>query len=166
MNIRLDPSKRADCSAQGAEMRPLRFLAVVVFLGSLLYPQTRGTVDAPATVARQCSTSEESALRDIAERWRRRIQRGDAASVGALYREDAYYLTQHFVTGILHGRPSIQTYYSAESTQRIGIETMFLECSGDFAYTVGRYESRNAGQKAYGVNVVVLRKEAGRWLIV
>jgi ketosteroid isomerase-like protein len=46
------------------------------------------------------------------------------------------------------------------------IEVFKVECSRDFAYTVGSYESTNAGQKAFGVNVVVLRKIEGRWLIV
>jgi len=34
------------------------------------------------------------------------------------------------------------------------------------SYTVDRYESTNAGQKAFGVNLVVLKKIAGEWKIV
>jgi ketosteroid isomerase-like protein len=46
------------------------------------------------------------------------------------------------------------------------IEIIAMDCSGDLAYTIARYESTNAGQKAFGVNVVVARRIGGRWLIV
>ena len=72
------------------------------------------------------------------------------------------------MTGILHGRLDIQAYVQRgiDAKYRIdSIQTVYVERSADFAYTIGHYESTNAGQKAYGVNVVVLRKEAGRWLI-
>ena len=113
--------------------------------------------------------SDETAVREIAERWRDGYNHGDANSVAALYREDAYYLTQHFVTGILHGRPEIRAYVQRgiDAKYRIdSIQTTYVECSGDFAYTIGHYESTNAGRNAHGVNVVVLRKEGGRWLVV
>ena len=41
-----------------------------------------------------------------------------------------------------------------------------MECFGDIAYTITRYESTNGGVKATGVNLVVLRRLAGSWKIV
>jgi hypothetical protein len=46
------------------------------------------------------------------------------------------------------------------------IEVVTMECVGDFAYAVTRYESTNAGQKAFGVNLVVLQRLEGHWMIV
>ena len=34
------------------------------------------------------------------------------------------------------------------------------------AYAIDRYESTNAGQKAFGVNLVVLKKTGRKWMIV
>jgi uncharacterized protein (TIGR02246 family) len=116
-----------------------------------------------------CSASQEKALRQIPEQWREGYNGGDAAKVARLYADGAYYLTQHFVTGIVQGRAAIQAYVQrgVDAKYRIdSIQIVAMGCSGDLAYTVGKYESTNAGQKAYGVNLVVLRKIGGRWRIV
>jgi ketosteroid isomerase-like protein len=71
--------------------------------------------------------------------------------------------------GVVVGRDRIQAYVQrgTEAGYRIdAIKILTMDCSGDLAYTVGRYESTNAGQKALGVNVVVLRKTGGTWRIV
>jgi uncharacterized protein (TIGR02246 family) len=120
------------------------------------------------TVAKdQCV--DRGALEQVSERWKDGYNSGDTAKVAALYADNAYYLTQHFVSGIVHGRTAIQAYvqngvnahYQVDS-----IKIVALECAGDFAYTVTRYESTNANQKAFGVNLVVLRRVHGQWLIV
>ena len=54
------------------------------------------------------SPSIDKALRNVTEQWKDGYNNGNAAKVAALYSEDAYYLTQHFVTGIVHGRAAIQ----------------------------------------------------------
>jgi ketosteroid isomerase-like protein len=46
------------------------------------------------------------------------------------------------------------------------IRTLSIDCSGDFAYAVTRYDATNNGQTAFGVNIVVLKKIGGKWLIV
>jgi ketosteroid isomerase-like protein len=46
------------------------------------------------------------------------------------------------------------------------IETLSTVCSGDFAYVITRYRSTSGNQKAMGVNLVVMRKIEGKWLIV
>jgi uncharacterized protein (TIGR02246 family) len=59
----------------------------------------------------KCGVSaDDRALREIPERWRAAYNDGKAEQVAELYSEDAYYLTQHFFTGILHGREEIQAY--------------------------------------------------------
>jgi uncharacterized protein (TIGR02246 family) len=123
----------------------------------------------PGTASRCSVAADEAVLLEIAEAWKNGYNTGDAAAVAALYAEDAYYLTQHFAGGILHGRARIQAYVQRGIDARYRIDTIRVlasGCAADLAYTVGRYESTNAGQKAFGVNVVVLRKFDGRWLIV
>lgn len=123
-----------------------------------------------STLAGQsCSADDQKDLSQIAPQWKDGYNRGDAASVAALYTDDAYYLTQHFVTGIVHGREMIQAYVQkgVDAHYQVDeIDVLLTECSGDFAYTIDRYESTNAGQKAFGLNVVVLKKIAGKWKIV
>ena len=46
------------------------------------------------------------------------------------------------------------------------IRILSTDCAGDMAYSIDRYESTNDGQKAFGVNVVVIKKFGGDWRIV
>jgi uncharacterized protein (TIGR02246 family) len=105
----------------------------------------------------------------IVERWREGYNSGEASKVAALYTEDAYYLTQHFITGIVHGRAAIQAYIQlgADAKYHIdSIRTISIDCSDNFAYAITRYDATNNGQKAFGVNIVVLKKIDEKWLIV
>jgi uncharacterized protein (TIGR02246 family) len=113
--------------------------------------------------------TEESAIENIVERWKDGYNDGQASRVAALYAEDAYYLTQHYVSGIIHGRAAIRAYIQrgVDAQYRIdSIKTVLLERSGDFAYAITRYYSTNGGRRDFGVNLVVLKKVAGTWLIV
>ena len=113
--------------------------------------------------------ADAKAIRQIAVQWKDRYNSGDASGVASLYAGNADYLTQHYITGIIHGRAAIQAYVQrgVDAHYHIdSIQIISMACSGNFAYTVGRYESTNAGQKAMGVNLVVVRKKKGRWLIV
>lgn len=112
---------------------------------------------------------DDAALRKIPEEWKRQYNSGNAARVAALYTEDAYYLTQHFAGGIVRGSAAIQAYVQIGVDARYqvdSVEVLAISCSGDTAYVIDRYTSTNAGQKAMGVNLVVLRKIAGKWRIV
>ena len=141
----------------------------LLLFGTLLYAAIAYPQNAAPARSHACTDDDETSLRKIAELWKDGYNKGDAAAVAALYTEDAYYLTQHFITGILHGRARIQAYVQRGVDARYqidSIEVISLDCSGDFAYTVGQYKSTNAGQKALGVNIVVLKKIDGKWLIV
>jgi len=130
-------------------------------------PQQRPTVESPNG---RCSTpADDHAIASIADVWKDGYNQGDAARVAALYSADAYYLTQHFADGIVHPRSMIQAYVQRGIDARYhvdSIETLTTYCSAGFAYAITRYHSTNAGQTAMGVNLVVLRKIGGRWLIV
>jgi len=144
--------------------------AILLFAGVAHSRENATDAPAAAVAQNQCAVaSDYRAIRQIAEQWKNGYNNGDAAEVASLYTENAYYLTQHFITGIVHGRAAIRAYVQRgiDASYHIdSIEIIRTGCSGDMAYTVGRYESTNAGQKAFGVNVVVLEKIGGRWLIV
>ena len=120
--------------------------------------------------AQHCATpADDQAISRIADSWKDAYNAGDAAKVASLYSPDAYYLTQHYVDGIVHPRPFIQAYVQGgvDARYRIdSIETLSTACSGDVAYAITRYHSTNGDQKAMGVNLVVMRKIEGKWLIV
>jgi uncharacterized protein (TIGR02246 family) len=147
-----------------------RILFAVVLCVCLVNAQSK-RVDKSAGAIQQnsCRSDDESALRQISEQWKDGYNNGNAAKVASLYTEDAYYLTQHFAAGFVHPRSQIQAYVQRGVDARYHIDTIDiarLECAGDFAYTIARYESTNAGQKSFGVNLVVLKKIMGKWLIV
>jgi uncharacterized protein (TIGR02246 family) len=147
-----------------------RNLAVALLCVAIGNAQSKpANVSTGAIPQNSCSSSDENALRQISEQWKDGYNQGNAAKVAALYTEDAYYLTQHFVAGFVHPRSQIQAYVQRGVDARYHVDTIEvvrLECSGDLAYTVTRYESTNAGQKAFGVNLVVLNRVRGKWLIV
>jgi ketosteroid isomerase-like protein len=123
---------------------------------------------APSPIEDNCKDIDKVAMQ-IAEDWKDGYNSGNAAQVAALYAEDAYYLTQHFVTGLVKGRTNIRAYVQRGVDAKYhvdSIEILTTDCSGDMAYSIDRYESTNAGQKAFGVNVVVIKKFADGWRIV
>ena len=113
--------------------------------------------------------ADDGALRRIPEAWKQEYNAGNAGAVAALYMPDAVYLTQHTVSGMVAGRAAIQAYVQrgVDAGYKVdSIEILRTDCYGDMAYVVDRYMATNAGQKAMGVNLVVLRKVRGEWKIV
>jgi len=113
--------------------------------------------------------NDKREILQIVEQWREGYNNGDAAKVASLYTEDAYYLTQHYITGIVRGRASIQAYVQVGVDAKYhidSIKTLSIDCNGDFAYAITRYDAFNNGQAAFGVNIVVLKKIDGKWFIV
>lgn len=146
-------------------------LASVILIGSAAAQTQKSAPHPPAAAVHDGCTIQgaDQAAKQIAEGGKNGYNRGDAVSVAALYSEDAYYLTQHFVTGIVRGREKIRAYVQrgVDAGYHIdAIQILSTDCSGDLAYTVDRYESTNAGQKAFGVNLVVLKKIGKDWRIV
>jgi ketosteroid isomerase-like protein len=104
----------------------------------------------------------------VVDTWRDDYNGGNFEGVAALYEPDAYYLTQHFATGVVHGRESIKAYVKRGVDAGYKINSLFIltvGCSGEMMYVVTRYDATNAGQKVFGVNLVVLKQEGTRWLI-
>ena len=108
------------------------------------------------------------AISGILQSWKDGYNSGDPERVAGLYAPDATYLTQHFVTGVVHGRSAIKAYVKKGTDAHYRIDSIQLlasDCSGEFAYGITRYESTNGDQRAFGVNLVVLQKIDGKWLI-
>lgn len=109
------------------------------------------------------------AILQIAEDWKAGYNAGDPEKVASLYVEDATYLTQHFATGIVHGRAAIKAYVKKGTDAKYKIDSLAVltsGCSGNFAWAITRYESMNGGHKGFGVNLVLMKKTGGKWLIV
>ena len=142
---------------------------ICLITACLVFPEGRLRTT-PEAKAGQCdSQADDQAISAISEAWKQGYNHGQAAQVASLYADDAYYLTQHFVSGIVHPRQQIQAYVQKgvdAHYQVDSIETLSTYCSADLAYAITRYHSTNAGQTAMGVNLVVLRKIGGKWLIV
>ncbi len=147
---------------------------VICFLmlgGGMAFAQA-GRGDSPGAVAAGSACADASSTRaaqQIVDSWIAGYNGGDAAKVAALYTEDAYYLTQHFATGIVHGRAGIQAYVQRGVDAHYHIDSIkivHVGCAGEFMYVITRYESTNAGQKAFGVNLVVAGKTGNGWRIV
>jgi hypothetical protein len=47
-----------------------------------------------------------------------------------------------------------------------GVEVLSSQVSCDLASLLCRYEATNSGQKVTGLNVILLKKVAGKWLIL
>lgn len=137
---------------------------IFLLFASLAYSQQAAPSDSHCSLA-----ADDRAVEQISQDWKDGYNNGDAPKVAALYTDDAYYLTQHFATGVVHGRAAIQAYVKlgTDAHYRLDkIEIVQKHCSGDFAYAITRYESTNAGVKAFGVNLVLMKKIDGKWKIV
>ena len=133
-----------------------------------------GAVDAFAQAlpenAKQCDDpAVQSEILRIAEQWKAAYNAGDPEKVAALYAENATYLTQHFASGIVHGRAAIKAYVKKGTDTKYKIDSLTVlasDCTNDIGWAITRYESTNGTQKSLGVNLVLMRKLAGKWLIV
>lgn len=88
-------------------------------------------------------------------------------SVGQ-YHRIFHYLTQHYISGIIHGRDSIQAYVQLGVDAKYHIDSIRIKkihVDENFAYVITRYYSLNGGVKAFGVNLVVLKRIHGKWTI-
>ena len=140
-------------------------LLVCVLLTTSSYAQRSGT----SPLGQGICGEIDAVARQIAERWKDGYNSGHADQVAALYTENAYYLTQHFVTGIVHGRANIKAYVQRGVDAKYhvdSIEILATDCSGNMAYSIDRYESTNGREKAFGLNIVVIKRFAEGWRIV
>lgn len=122
-----------------------------------------------ALVVKNKDTSDVKMISNIIEQWKDNYNNGHAENVAALYDENAYYLTQHFISGIIYGRPAIQAYIQRGVDVKYQIDSIkikSMDISGDMAYVITRYDAANGGEKVFGVNLVVLRLIGGKWFIV
>ncbi len=142
-----------------------KFLAAITVLAAMVSVAQ----EMPAN-PKQCGVpATKAAIDRVMQEWKDGYNAEDAAKVAALYAQDATYMTQHYITGIVHGRAAIKAYVKKGTDAKYKLDSLELlssDCSGDFAYGLTRYRSTNGEQKAMGVNVVVLKKMGGKWMIV
>src|SRR3954447_9772870 len=91
-------------------------LVLCAFLVGSAFAHMQGAASSP--VRSNCKDIDKVA-RQIADDWKEGYNSGNPDKVAALYSEDAYYLTQHFVTGIVQGRVNIRAYVQLGLTPSI-----------------------------------------------
>ncbi|MGB8490326.1 MAG: nuclear transport factor 2 family protein [Bacteroidales bacterium] len=149
-------------------------IVTILFTGILLVPaQAQKEPDKMHSVktgqVQSSASQDKQEILKIIEKWKGGYNNNEAAMVARLYSKDAYYLTQHYVTGIVHGRKAIQAYVQLGANAKYRIESirpLYVSIDGNFAYVITRYDADNGGVKVFGVNLVVLNKTGGKWLIV
>ena len=78
-----------------------------------------------ASTAQSDCKAIDTVARQIADQWKDGYNSGNAKhQVAALYTEDAYYLTQHFVTGIIHGQANIRAYIQRGVDAKYHVDSM------------------------------------------
>lgn len=108
-------------------------------------------------------------LLHLADDWKNTYNSGDAPRLGAMYSEDAEYVSPYVAGLLIRGRDVVQANFrrGMESGGRIDSVTIISSrVSGDMAYLVCRYDATNSGQRVNGRNVLIAKKTDGRWLIV
>jgi len=136
----------------------------------LAFPFTYGQSDLTSSSGnKKTENADIKAIRAIIQEWQDGYNSGQAAKVAELYTQDASYLTQHYISGIIHGRDSIQAYIQLGVDAKYHIDSIRIKeihVEENFAYVITRYYSLNGGVKAFGVNLVVLKRIDGKWMIV
>lgn len=147
-------------------MKKLILLFVLGLSASVLSARPKTRI---ASVSNAGSSNDYKAVSMIINRWMDGYNNGHAESVAMLYTPDAWYLTQHFITGIVQGRAAIQAYVQRGVDAKYHIDSiriLKMQYAGDFAYVIDRYDATNGDQKTFGLNLVVLKKIKGHWYIV
>ncbi len=147
----------------------MKLLAVLVLILLSTFAAAADPHADPVPTTRCSVPADDRAIRAVADELKDAYNTGHPEKIAALYAPDAYYLTQHYATGILHGRDEIHAYMKGGTDAGYKIDKIEIYstfCSGKVAYSVGRYYSTNGEQKAFGGVTVVLRKIRGKWLIV
>jgi ketosteroid isomerase-like protein len=127
-------------------MKRIGFLCLFCFWNTIAFGQGELPRPDSARQTRGSIPADDKAIRAIADEWKNQYNRGSAAQVASLYTDDAYYLTQHCVTGIVHPRDQIRAYVQrgVDARYRVdSIEVLATGCSGDLGYALTGYESTN-----------------------
>ncbi len=146
------------------------FLALLVVCTALTHVVSRA--DHPATGRDAPSDPIDALAREfnlLAQRWRDAYNSGDSTALTSMYAEDADYISGHVSGLVAHGRNQVITNFL--NGIRLGghvdsVSIISIEQSCDLASLLCRYEATNAGQKAAGRNLLVVKRIGNRWLIV
>lgn len=143
-------------------MRTFLTIITVALLGlsssALLKPVTLGFV----------ATHEEE-LQPLIHDWMNAYNLKDAGRLAAFYDENANYISAHVPELVLQGREAIQANFQRGMNAGghiDGIRVLSRQVSCNLASLLCRYEATNGGQKVTGLNVITLKKVAGKWLIL
>ena len=95
-----------------------------------------------AKLARRSRDSDDKAIKQVAEDFKRAFNAGDAKAVAALYTDDAEMIDEFGEK--IQGRPSIQDFYSALFTERKGATIEI--CAGNACASLDPTRPKETGQ--------------------
>jgi ketosteroid isomerase-like protein len=101
--------------------------------------------------------------------WKDAYNSKDTAKLAALYAPDAIYCSAHVPALVATGRNQVRDYFRGGMMMGGHIDSIaVLSCnmSGDLATLFCKYIATNAGVTVNGRNLIVLRKEHGKWLFI
>lgn len=125
-------------------------------------------IASPALSQEQANERNEAEFQRSAYKWMEAYNSGNSADLGSMYTEDANYVSSHVHGLVAHGRANVEENFRRGMSSGGHIDTivvMAASVSCDLAYVHSRYEATNSGKKAYGRNILVLKKIGRNWLI-
>ena len=125
----------------------------------------------PGLRGRVAADSGESwaGFSSMIEQYREAYNNNNAGVLTSMYAEEAEYISSHVPGLVARGRNAVIVNH--QRGMNLGghldsIELLTVNMSDDLAVLVCRYLANNAGQKADGRTLLVLKKKSGTWLIV
>ena len=141
----------------------MKRIVVLVFLFTALALSQTATTAKKSTAAKSATGSGVSALRDA---YIAAFNAKETDKVAGLYAADAILNTPD---GSFSGRDAIRAYIQKLFDQGVSdLQVVSTKTSGDatMQYDAGDFSEKLNGQDLKGRYVVVIRKTAGKWLIV
>lgn len=145
----------------------LNLLCTAIVLCSVALMGQQKLSEPIAAKSEGVSKKEYAEFQRLANAWKDAYNNKDGAAIGALYAEDAEYVSPHVATLIAHGRENIRANFQRgmDAGGHIdAVEILSIRASCEMASIVAKYDATNSGQKVSGRNVIVLKKIDGKWL--
>jgi ketosteroid isomerase-like protein len=104
----------------------------------------------------------------FADQWRRAYNGADSLALAGFYLPDAQYISGHVPGLVAEGRTRVIENFLKGVRSGGHVDDLTLlstEISGELAVIQCSYRATNAGQRAAGRNLLVLRQVNGKWLI-
>jgi len=145
-----------------------RKLSLTAFTASLVALALAGCGPAPApTGGQQTATDIGATIKPMTEAWQEAWNRGDAATIAALYGPDARLMVPgaELATGPAEIQAALEAAVAAKGDSTLQIESAGAEAYGTIALETGSYvmTAGDGGHLDHGKYLAVWKQQAGEW---